>query len=113
MSSSTQTVSFRGAPPTPAHARFVSQVRQIMKKWADLKCDGKRRLALLRAPNGTAGRRKRKSLDSVEKMVHGILLMSPTGGQALAPLNGNKKKTASSLPRKYSCPKSRNADGYK
>ncbi|XP_051933381.1 uncharacterized protein LOC127608412 [Hippocampus zosterae] len=55
------------------------EVRQIMKKWADLKCDGKRRLALLRAPNGSAGRRKRKSLDSVEKMVHGILLMSPTG----------------------------------
>ncbi|XP_037122748.1 serine/arginine repetitive matrix protein 2-like isoform X2 [Syngnathus acus] len=55
------------------------EVRQIMKKWADLKCDGKRRMALLRAPDGSAGRRKRKSLDSVEKMVHRILLMSPTG----------------------------------
>ncbi|KAM9812605.1 serine/arginine repetitive matrix protein 2-like isoform X2 [Syngnathus typhle] len=54
------------------------EVRQIMKKWADLKCDGKRRMALLRAPDGSAGRRKRKSLDSVEKMVHRILLMSPT-----------------------------------
>ncbi|XP_057695269.1 myb-related transcription factor, partner of profilin-like isoform X1 [Corythoichthys intestinalis] len=59
------------------------EVRQIMKKWADLKCDGKRRMALLDAAeqvaDSSAVRRKRKSLDSVEKMVHGILLMSPTG----------------------------------
>ncbi|XP_077466861.1 uncharacterized protein LOC144083171 isoform X2 [Stigmatopora argus] len=54
------------------------EVRQIMKKWADLKCDGKRRMALLCAHAGSVGRRKRKSLDSVEKMVQGILLMSPT-----------------------------------
>ncbi|XP_054649835.1 uncharacterized protein zgc:113149 isoform X3 [Dunckerocampus dactyliophorus] len=54
------------------------EVRQIMKKWADLKCDGKRRLLALHAPNGSAERRRRKSsLGPVEKMVHEILLLSP------------------------------------
>nr|XP_057936246.1 uncharacterized protein zgc:113149 isoform X4 [Doryrhamphus excisus] len=54
------------------------EVRQIMKKWADLKCDGKRRLLALHAPNGSADRRRRKSsLGPVEKMVHEILLLSP------------------------------------
>ncbi|XP_061575909.1 uncharacterized protein zgc:113149 isoform X2 [Cololabis saira] len=53
------------------------QVRQIMKKWADLKCDGKRRIAALRGPNGT--NLKKKKLGNVEKMVHRILMMSPQG----------------------------------
>ncbi|XP_061682947.1 uncharacterized protein LOC133504573 [Syngnathoides biaculeatus] len=73
------------------------EVRQIMKKWADLKCDGKRRLALLRAPNGSAGRRKRKSLDSVEKMVHGILLMSPTG-DVVSDVDGEDEDAKSCAP---------------
>ncbi|XP_061538347.1 uncharacterized protein LOC133405436 isoform X2 [Phycodurus eques] len=73
------------------------KVRQIMKKWADLKCDGKRRLALLRAPNGSAGRRKRKSLDSVEKMVHGILLMSPTG-DVVSDVDGEDEDSKSCAP---------------
>ncbi|XP_061637894.1 uncharacterized protein LOC133482158 isoform X2 [Phyllopteryx taeniolatus] len=73
------------------------EVRQIMKKWADLKCDGKRRLALLRAPNGSAGRRKRKSLDSVEKMVHGILLMSPTG-DVVSDVDGEDEDSKSCAP---------------
>ncbi|XP_062242510.1 uncharacterized protein zgc:113149 [Platichthys flesus] len=53
------------------------EVRQIMKKWADLKCDGKRRIATLRGPNGSNLRKK--NLGPVEKMVHNILLMSPSG----------------------------------
>ncbi|XP_061828272.1 uncharacterized protein [Nerophis lumbriciformis] len=54
------------------------EVRQIMKKWADLKCDGKRRLVALHSPNGSFDRRRKKSsLGPVEKMVHEILLMSP------------------------------------
>uniref|UniRef100_A0A667X2R8 Myb/SANT-like DNA-binding domain-containing protein n=1 Tax=Myripristis murdjan TaxID=586833 RepID=A0A667X2R8_9TELE len=51
------------------------EVRQIMKKWADLKCDGKRRMAALRGPNGSNLRKK--NLGPVERMVHKILLMSP------------------------------------
>uniref|UniRef100_A0AAZ1X1I4 Myb/SANT-like DNA-binding domain-containing protein n=1 Tax=Oreochromis aureus TaxID=47969 RepID=A0AAZ1X1I4_OREAU len=54
------------------------EVRQIMKKWADLKCDGKRRIAALRGPNGTTLRKKK--LGPVERMVHKILMMSPRGG---------------------------------
>uniref|UniRef100_A0A3Q0R0J4 Zgc:113149 n=1 Tax=Amphilophus citrinellus TaxID=61819 RepID=A0A3Q0R0J4_AMPCI len=53
------------------------EVRQIMKKWADLKCDGKRRIAALRGPNGATLRKKK--LGPVEKMVHKILMMSPRG----------------------------------
>uniref|UniRef100_A0A3Q1FHC8 Myb/SANT-like DNA-binding domain-containing protein n=1 Tax=Acanthochromis polyacanthus TaxID=80966 RepID=A0A3Q1FHC8_9TELE len=53
------------------------EVRQIMKKWADLKCDGKRRIAALRGPNGSNLRKKK--LGPVERMVHKILMMSPRG----------------------------------
>ncbi|XP_034460771.1 flocculation protein FLO11 isoform X2 [Hippoglossus hippoglossus] len=53
------------------------EVRQIMKKWADLKCDGKRRIATFRGPNGSNLRKK--NLGPVEKMVHKILRMSPSG----------------------------------
>ncbi|KAF7653497.1 hypothetical protein LDENG_00082280 [Lucifuga dentata] len=53
------------------------EVRQIMKKWADLKCDGQRRIAALRGPNGSNLRKK--CLGPVEKMVHKILMMSPEG----------------------------------
>lgn len=50
-----------------------------MKKWADLKCDGKRRIAALRGPNGSNLRKK--NLGPVERMVHKILMMSPRGGE--------------------------------
>lgn len=53
------------------------EVRQIMKKWADLKCDGKRRIIALRGPNGNNLRKK--NLGPVERMVHKILMMSPSG----------------------------------
>ncbi|TKS80545.1 Nuclear apoptosis-inducing factor 1 [Collichthys lucidus] len=53
------------------------EVRQIMKKWADLKCDGKRRIVALRGPNGSNLRKK--NLGPVERMVHKILMMSPRG----------------------------------
>lgn len=58
---------------------FSLQVRQIMKKWADLKCDGKRRIVALRGPNGSNMRKK--NLGPVERMVHKILMMSPQGGE--------------------------------
>lgn len=57
------------------------QMRQIMKKWADLKCDGKRRIIALRGPNGATIRKK--TLGPVEKMVHEILMMSPRGGEEM------------------------------
>lgn len=50
-----------------------------MKKWADLKCDGKRRIIAMRGPNGKSVRKKR--LGPVEQMVHKILMMSPKGGE--------------------------------
>ncbi|KAM6987995.1 uncharacterized protein LKV04_010760 [Tautogolabrus adspersus] len=53
------------------------EVRQIMKKWADLKCDGKRRLLALRKPD--SGHLRKRNMGPVEKMVHKILMMSPTG----------------------------------
>lgn len=58
-------------------------MRQIMKKWADLKCDGKRRIVALRGPNGTTIRKK--TLGPVEKMVQDILMMSPRGGESSSP----------------------------
>ncbi len=68
------------------HSRIIlkgvhifSQVRQIMKKWADLKCDGKRRIIALRGQNGSNVRKK--YLGPVEKMVHKILMMNPKGGE--------------------------------
>ncbi|XP_013888746.1 delphilin isoform X2 [Austrofundulus limnaeus] len=54
------------------------EVRQIMKKWTDLKCDGKRRIMASRGPNGV--KLRKKILGPVERMVHKILMMSPTGG---------------------------------
>ncbi|XP_068601715.1 uncharacterized protein zgc:113149 [Brachionichthys hirsutus] len=53
------------------------EVRQIMKKWADLKCDGKRHVVALRGPNGCTVRKK--GLGPVEWAVHKILKMSPGG----------------------------------
>ncbi|XP_033953976.1 myb-related transcription factor, partner of profilin-like [Pseudochaenichthys georgianus] len=54
------------------------EVRQIMKKWADLKCDGKRRALALRSPNGSNMRKK--NLGPIERMVYKILIMSPRAG---------------------------------
>ncbi|KAM8902686.1 uncharacterized protein AB9W97_007237 isoform 2-T4 [Spinachia spinachia] len=54
------------------------EVRQIMKKWADLKCDGKRRAIALRGSYGSNVRKK--NLGPVERMVNKILMMSPQGG---------------------------------
>ncbi|KAJ3590271.1 hypothetical protein NHX12_008225 [Muraenolepis orangiensis] len=48
------------------------EVRQIMKKWADLKCDARRRMLTMRAPKG-----HKKTLGPVEVMVQKILLMTP------------------------------------
>ncbi|RVE65243.1 hypothetical protein OJAV_G00134220 [Oryzias javanicus] len=51
------------------------EVRQIMKKWADLKCDGKRRITAMRGPNGNNLRKKK--MGPVERMVHKILMLTP------------------------------------
>lgn len=83
------------------------EVRQIMKKWADLKCDGKRRIAALRGPDGNTLRKKR--LGPVERMVHKILMMSPRGdgdsdldlGEE-EDLSGLYSKGSSSNPSAYS-----------
>lgn len=48
-----------------------------MKKWTDLKCDGKRRIMASRGPNGC--KLRRKNLGPVERMVHKILTMGPAG----------------------------------
>lgn len=70
-----------GSPHTAVLRGLLScQVRQIMKKWADLKCDGKRRIVAMRGPNGATLRKKK--LGPVEKMVHKILMLSPRGGEA-------------------------------
>ncbi|XP_040929270.1 uncharacterized protein LOC114868186 isoform X2 [Betta splendens] len=58
------------------------EVRQIMKKWADLKCDGKRRIVALRGPNGS--NLKKKKMGPVEKMVHKILTMTQRDGESEA-----------------------------
>lgn len=55
------------------------QVRQIMKKWADLKCDGKRRITAMRGPNGNNLRKK--NMGAVERMVHKILMLTPETGE--------------------------------
>lgn len=69
------------SPPSRAERLvcFHLQVRQIMKKWADLKCDGKRRIIAMRGPNGKNVKKKR--LGPVEQMVHKILMMNPNGGE--------------------------------
>lgn len=50
-----------------------------MKKWADLKCDGKRRIVAMRGPH--SDNLRKKHLGPVEKMVHKILMMSPGAGE--------------------------------
>ncbi|KAF3847316.1 hypothetical protein F7725_020344 [Dissostichus mawsoni] len=64
------------------------EVRQIMKKWADLKCDGKRRALALRSPNGNNMRKK--NLGPIERMVSHSL---PGGGASfdLSPLSSPEK----------------------
>nr|XP_046246120.1 ras guanine nucleotide exchange factor K [Scatophagus argus] len=83
------------------------EVRQIMKKWADLKCDGKRRIIALRGPNGSNLRKK--NLGPVERMVHKILMMSPRGDGESEPEFGEDEefsklysKGAASNPGSYS-----------
>lgn len=78
------------------------EVRQIMKKWADLKCDGKRRILALRGPNGSHVRKK--NLGPVEKMVHKILMMSPKGDGDSEPEFGDDDDACSTLHSKGSNP---------
>ncbi|KAJ7990306.1 hypothetical protein DPEC_G00298940 [Dallia pectoralis] len=57
------------------------EVMEVVKKWADLKCDANRRMAAMRGPNGI---RISQNLSPVEKMVHDILTMSPLDKASLA-----------------------------
>ncbi|KAG7257225.1 hypothetical protein CRUP_027302 [Coryphaenoides rupestris] len=62
----------RASPWRRHDSTRVLSVRQIMKKWADLKCDARRRMLAMRAPKG-----HKKTLGPVEQMVQKILLMAP------------------------------------
>uniref|UniRef100_A0A4W5REJ1 Zgc:113149 n=1 Tax=Hucho hucho TaxID=62062 RepID=A0A4W5REJ1_9TELE len=59
-------------------------VMEIVKKWADLKCDAKRRIVAMRGPNGV---RISQNLSPVEKMVHQILTTSPPNKAAMGSMN--------------------------
>ncbi|XP_020358465.1 uncharacterized protein LOC109905482 [Oncorhynchus kisutch] len=60
------------------------EVMEIVKKWADLKCDAKRRMVAMRGPNGV---RISQNLSPVEKMVHEILSMSPPNKATMGSMN--------------------------
>uniref|UniRef100_A0A4W5R366 Zgc:113149 n=1 Tax=Hucho hucho TaxID=62062 RepID=A0A4W5R366_9TELE len=60
------------------------EVMEIVKKWADLKCDAKRRIVAMRGPNGV---RISQNLSPVEKMVHQILTTSPPNKAAMGSMN--------------------------
>ncbi|XP_038830132.1 myb-related transcription factor, partner of profilin-like isoform X2 [Salvelinus namaycush] len=60
------------------------EVMEIVKKWADLKCDAKRRMVAMRGPNGV---RISQNLSPVEKMVHEILATSPPNKATMGSMN--------------------------
>ncbi|XP_038817461.1 uncharacterized protein zgc:113149 isoform X2 [Salvelinus namaycush] len=60
------------------------EVMEIVKKWADLKCDAKRRMVAMRGPNCV---RISQNLSPVEKMVHEILSMSPPNKATMGSMN--------------------------
>ncbi|KAJ0022273.1 hypothetical protein NQD34_009763 [Periophthalmus magnuspinnatus] len=69
------------------------EVRQIMKKWADLKFDAKRRMV------GSRKRFRRRNLGPIEKAVHKILTMSPKGdGESDIDLDEDRSFASISLP---------------
>ncbi|KAJ0064054.1 hypothetical protein NL108_017848 [Boleophthalmus pectinirostris] len=69
------------------------EVRQIMKKWADLKFDAKRRML------GSRKRFRRRNLGPIEKAVHKILTMSPKGdGESDVDLDEDRSFASISLP---------------
>ncbi|XP_055052713.2 uncharacterized protein [Misgurnus anguillicaudatus] len=59
------------------------EVIEVIKKWADLKCDTKRRVAAMKAAGATAAYIAQE-LSPVEAMVHQILQMSSKNMTALA-----------------------------
>lgn len=60
------------------------EVMEIVKKWADLKCDAKRRMVAMRGPNGV---RISQNMSPVEKMVHEILATSPPNKATMGSMN--------------------------
>ncbi|KAG5269706.1 hypothetical protein AALO_G00205140 [Alosa alosa] len=56
------------------------EILEIIKKWSDLKCDTKRKVAAMRA-SGASSARVARDLSPIEAMVHQILQM-PTPGSA-------------------------------
>ncbi|CAL1571985.1 unnamed protein product [Knipowitschia caucasica] len=74
------------------------EVRQIMKKWADLKFDAKRRMT---GPNRKNFRRKH--LGPIERAVHKILTLSPNpDGDSDADLDQDRCFASISLPDDFS-----------
>ncbi|KAL0972833.1 hypothetical protein UPYG_G00195320 [Umbra pygmaea] len=65
------------------------EVMEIVKKWADLKCDANRRMVAMRGPNGA---RISQNLSPVEKMVHEILTMPPPDKTTLPSVNYNPEE---------------------
>ncbi|XP_041733408.1 uncharacterized protein LOC121567433 [Coregonus clupeaformis] len=65
------------------------EVMEIVKKWADLKCDAKRRMVAMRGPNGV---RISQNLSPVEKMVHVILTMSPPNKATMGSMNNEPEE---------------------
>lgn len=84
------------------------EVRQIMKKWADLKFDAKRRV---RGPNKKTFRRR--NLGPIEKAVHKLLSISPKGdGESDIDLDEDPLFSRISLPGTSSYSDSFSADPY-
>ncbi|RVE65244.1 hypothetical protein OJAV_G00134230 [Oryzias javanicus] len=59
--------------------RFVLLSAADHEEWADLKCDGKRRITAMRGPTNGNNLRKKK-MGPVERMVHKILMLTPETG---------------------------------
>ncbi|KAL2096542.1 hypothetical protein ACEWY4_008690 [Coilia grayii] len=60
------------------------EILEIIKKWSDLKCDTKRKVAAMRASGATAARVAR-DLSPIESMVHQILQMPVPGAMDGSP----------------------------
>ncbi|KAG7470732.1 hypothetical protein MATL_G00117000 [Megalops atlanticus] len=64
------------------------EIIEVIKKWSDLKCDTKRKVAAMRAGGGGGALRLSRDLSPVENMVHQILQLPPPDGAAAAAYPG-------------------------
>ncbi|XP_031429764.1 myb-related transcription factor, partner of profilin [Clupea harengus] len=63
------------------------EILEIIKKWSDLKCDTKRKVAAMRA-SGASSARVARDLSPIEAMVHQILQMPTPGSADAQPYGG-------------------------